>query len=242
MFNLPDNSLELKMSFIDQAKEVLQPEQVTRLELLAMKSANLESSMEEIDEMKALKQEVVRLIANRDRQKNLSFLKDGQYDINDILDVMGVKHEHIIQKSGMTLSDIFKVLNVTKKQATQAMNEVFKKGGTTDDNGFNGVLAVYGSEDVTMGRNNREANKLVISGGEKAFVSNLTDSGREWMTKTRKATAGPYVGQDIYDGINKVAQKFKFNKETLKKELGLIKAEEKAPATQNKKQEAKKAA
>jgi hypothetical protein len=193
------------MSFIDQAKEVLTPEQVTRLELLAMKSANFETSMEEIDEMKALRQEVTKLIANRDRQKNLAFLKDGAYDIKDILEAMGKDHHAVIKDSGLNIRDIFKLLNITKKEAMSAIKEVYVGGavGGNDSSKFNGVIAVYGSEDFSLNaRVTKELGKRVAEGGEKKFVENLTDSGREFMMQSRKATAGPYIGQDIYDGIN----------------------------------------
>lgn len=230
-------------TFIEQAKEVLSSEKVTRLELLARKSADFETSVDEDNELFELKKEVKQLIATRDRQKNLEFLKVGAYEIKDILEVMGTTHADVVKNSGLSLADIFKALNVNKKQVTQASNEFFKGVVSTDGDGkpkfYDGVFATYGAEDINLNaRIGKELGKLIAQGGEKTFVANLTDSGKEWIVKSYLSEKGPYKGQQIFKNLNDMAQKFKFNKETLKKELGLIKVEEKVPAP-TKKQEKK---
>lgn len=229
-------------AFIEQAKEVLNNEQVTRLELLARKAADFETTTEEDNELFELKKEVKKLIADRDRNKNLAFLKDGAYSVKEVLASMGADHQAVIKDSGLSINDIFKLMAITKKQAMQAVREVYTAGGNKEGDSVT-VIATYGSDDITMGRNSRELNAKVLSGKEKTLIANLTDTGRTWIMENYVSDKGPYKGQTIYPNINAVAQKFKFNKDELKKELGLIKeekkAETKAPA---KKAEDKKAA
>ena len=232
-------------TFIDQAKEVLTTEQVTKLELLARKSADFETSNAEDAELMELKKEVKRLVANRDRQKNLGFLKDGDYQLDDILEVMGTSKKQLIKDSGFTLADIINSLGVSKKEVVAAVNKAFpKEAGSAS---FNGVLATYGSEDITLtNRITKSVGKLITEGAEKTFVSNLTDAGKVWMMENYVSETGPYKGQTIYPNINMIATKFKFAKATLRKELGLdVKKEEpKAPPASEEKKEvkAKKAA
>ena len=66
------------MAFIDDAKELLNNEQFTKLQLLARKSADFETTIEEDMELAELKLEVKNLVAKRDAAKNLEFLKTGQ--------------------------------------------------------------------------------------------------------------------------------------------------------------------
>lgn len=212
-------------AFIDQAKEVLTTEQMSRLELLARKSADFDTNSDEDSEFIKLKQEVKRLVATRDRQKNLSFLKDGQYPLKDIL-------------------EIYKGIGNTKKQALQAINEVFPKDAGSAEAGFAGVLATYGNEDVTLNsRITKVLGKTIADGGVKMLVANLTDAGKEWITQSYVSEKGPYKGQTIFGNINKIATKFKFNKDALKKELSLGQMPAKAPnVAADKKAETKKAA
>lgn len=212
-------------TFLEQAKEVLSAEKVTRLELLARKSAEFDTNSDEDHEFIELKKEVKQLLATRDRQKNLAFLKDGAYDIKDILEVMGTNHQEVIKNSGLSLADIFKALGVNKKQVTQAVNEAFPKDGSNSNQAkFEYPLATYGTEDVTLNsRISKELGKLIKEGGEKGFIANLTDAGRDWIKQSYTSEKGPYKGQQIFGNLNFIAQKFKFNKDTLKKELGLVK-------------------
>ena len=232
-------------AFLDQAKEVLNNEQATRLEMLNLKSHNFDTTSDEDEELMALKKEVKKLVADRDRNKNLSFLKEGAYSIKDVLASMGADHQAVIKDSGLSIADIFKLMAITKKQAMSAIKEVYVTGAKPANDTFP-ALATIGSEDIVMGRNSRDNNKLVIAMGAKGLVENLTDQAKVWIRENYVSAKGPYVGQTIYPNVNKVAQKFKFQPKDIMIALGLIeeekKEEKKEPKAAAKKAEDKKAA
>jgi len=232
------------ISFIDQAKEVLTAEKASRLEMLNMKSHNFDTSTEEDEELFAIKKEVKQLIATRDRQKNLGFLKDGGYALEDILEVMGTSKQQLVKESGMTLSQILAVLGGDKKKVMKAVNEAFPKSvaeaAAEASKPFVGVLATYGSEDLDMDVRNKKVAALVAEGGEEGLIKALTDNAKEWIVKSYISDKGPFKGKPIYPNINVVATKFKFNKDILKQELGIIPkpapvVEEEKPAVKAKK-------
>lgn len=205
--------------FLDQAKEVLTSEQANRLELLNRKSHDFDTNSDEDEELLNLKKEVKKLVATRDRQKNLGFLKDGGYAIEDILEVMGTSKEKLVKESGMTLAQILTVVGGDKKKVMAAVNQAFPKTATEI---HAGVLATYGSEDLDLSVRNKKVADLVLKGGVKALVEGLTPTGSEWIMKNYLSKKGPYKNKLIYPNLNLVANKFKFDKEELKQELGII--------------------
>lgn len=192
--------------FLDQAKEVLTTEQVRRLEDLAKKAADFESNQEEDTELFNLKKEVKKLVANRDREKNLSFLKEGGY----------------------TIAELLKAVGATKDDITKAVKELFPAEAKSNEPL---VIATYGTEDFNINARVPTAlAKTIKTGKEKTLIKNLTEKGREWILDDREVKKGKYKGTFVYPNINKLNQKFGFDKETLKKELGLTKPAEKKAA------------
>jgi len=188
------------MSFLDQAKEVLDEAKVARLAELAKKSADFDTSSDEDTELFNLKAEVKKAIATRDREKNLTFLKDGGYTIEDILRFMKADEKSI--------KDALKTLHPTDKAVYVP---------------FDGVLATYGTDDYKLTGSTRALGAKVKAGGEATFVANLTEGGKEWMLKSRKKNKGTGV---IHYNVNAMASRFKFDKNKLMDALGINKKEE----------------
>lgn len=228
------------MSFLDQAKEVLDEAKVTRLELLARKSADLETTSEEDSELFTLKDEVKKAIASRDRAKNLSFLKHAGYSIKEILEEMGADHQAVIKDSGLTISDILKLLQVTKKEAQTALKQVYQSGNATSTTTatFDGVLAIYGTKELKLtDRMKAEFSNEIKAGGIATFVANLTAEGKEWLLQSRKKERGT---GEIYDNVNKMKTKFGFdNKQLLEALKKADEPKEEVKAPKGKKQEEK---
>ena len=188
------------MSFLDQAKEVLNSEEVTRLELLAKKSADFETNAEEDQALMELKKQVKKAIADRDRSKNLAFLNDGAY----------------------SLAEVLKAMKVDEKDIKSAVKELFPTD-TPVFVPFDGVLATYGTEDFKLVGSARALGAKVRESGEATFVANLTEGGKEWMLKSRKKNKGTGV---IHYNVNAMASRFKFDKNKLMDALGINKKQE----------------
>lgn len=184
------------MSFIEQAKEVLTSEEVAKLELLARKSADFETTHEEDNELIGLKKKVKEAIAQRDKEKNLAFVKE--YTLIEILQVFKPTQDD--------LNKAIKTLFPKEKAAVSEAIAKYKIGDKVHEvkNGERPVKAL--SEEIQKHK-------------EKGFVKALTDFGKAFMKETHVADAGPYAGETIYDSVNAIATRFKFNKAALLKEL-----------------------
>ena len=82
-------------TFIEEAKALLSEEKFNRLEYLRVKSNNFETNTEEEKEFFAVKEEVRKLINQRDKDKNLQFLTDPSIALVDILRVKKATKEEI---------------------------------------------------------------------------------------------------------------------------------------------------
>lgn len=216
---------DLKMAtFIEQAKEVLQQDQMNRLELLARKSADFDSSPEEDTELMELKREVKKLIANRDRDQNLKFIKDGGYSVEDVLGAMGIDSTYFLKN--MTFANALKAFSMDKKVMTKALKDHFDALSPKVPMTF--PLAIYGQDDVYFDkRQETKVSKAIKDGGVKLFVENLSDSGKAWLMENHVAEKGPYGGKTIYANVAKIVQKYKFDKKELMIALGIEKEEKK---------------
>lgn len=184
------------MSFIEQAKEVLTTEEVAKLELLARKSADFETTHEEDNELIGLKKKVKEAIAQRDKEKNLAFVKE--YTLIEILQVFKPTQDD--------LNKAIKTLFPKEKAAVSEAIATYKVGDK--------VYEVKNGE-----RPVKELSQEIKKHKEKGFVKGLTDFGKAFMNEKHKADAGPYAGEVIYDSVNAIATRFKFDKATLLKEL-----------------------
>lgn len=202
--------------FMENAKAVLESTKFARFELLHMKQNLLEVTDEEDMEFLSLKREVKKLVADRDRQKNLGFLKEAAYDINDILSVMGITKESIVKQ--FTLQDLIKMVATDRKTVNKAVAIAFPAVKAANS----GVLATFGNEDFSMGpRVTKALGSTIQKGGVKGFVEALTDAGKMYMMENYKSDAGPYKGSIIYPNVNTIATKFKFDKKALRIALGI---------------------
>ena len=189
------------MAFIDDAKELLTEIEFTKLQLLGKKSADFETSQEEDQELVELKALVKKKVAQRDAEKNLEFLKTGQYSIAIIL----------------------QILEVDQKELAKATKEIWPKAAASTD--VTEAIATYKigekTYEIKMGERleDREIGAAIKQGGVKKFIANLTEFGKEWITKSHVSDQGPFSGKTIFPNINSVALRFKFEKNDLKKEL-----------------------
>ncbi len=198
------------MAFIDNAKEVLTSEEFTKLELLNRKSADFDTTSEEDQELMALKKKVKETIAQRDKEKNLSFIKE--YTLMEILSVFKPSKDDWDKATGALFPK--PVVEVSEAISTY-------KIGDKEHSVKNGERPV------------KELGQAIKAGKEKAFVKHLTDFGKKFMAITHVAEAGPYAGDTIYDSVNAIALRFKFDKAVLLKELqtaNIIPKEEKKVA------------
>lgn len=186
------------MSFLDQAKEVLDEAKVTRLAELAKKSADFDTSSEEDTELFNLKAEVKKAIATRDREKNLSFLKEGGY----------------------TIAEILRAMNAQEKDIKKAVAEIYPTAKTVYKP-YAGVLANFDGKEYKLSEGNREVNKKVREAGVKPFVAGLTEEGKNWLMEG----IGKKRGEGFtYMNVQAIASRYKFDKKELMVALGLVEA------------------
>ncbi|MER3495014.1 MAG: hypothetical protein C4323_24140, partial [Mastigocladus sp. ERB_26_2] len=114
---------------------------------------------DEDNELISLKQMVKKLVAEKDREKNLQFLKDGEYNLMDIIKVVNPK------KESLNIGEIFTALALTKAEITKAMKTAFPAQATTATE----AIATYkvGDKDLSfkMGeRIDKELKKAIVAG------------------------------------------------------------------------------
>lgn len=203
------------MAFLDDAKELLTEMEFTKLQLLGKKAADFETTQEEDQELTNLKSLVKQKAAQRDAEKNLEFLKTGQYSIATIL--------QILKNQPYSIKEVLLILNPDQKELSKAIKEIWPKG--TSQNEVTEPIATYKIGEkiyqIKMGErlDDRDIGAAIKQGGVKKFVANLTDFGKEWITKSHISDQGPFSGKTIFANLNSVALRFKFEKADLKKEL-----------------------
>jgi hypothetical protein len=195
---------DFKVAFMDDAKDVLSADDFAVLEKLAKKVAEFDTNSDEDKQFLDLKQKVKKGLAERDRAKNLAFLKDGGYSVAEILRAMGITRDQFNQAK----SELFPNAPVATETIAVYANLKDEKGNAVDGNFKMGA-----------GRMPKELSNAIKKGKEKGLVANLTDFGKAWIAESSVPTQGPYQGQKIYKNLGDVAMRLKFNKDTLKKEL-----------------------
>lgn len=198
------------MAFIDDAKELLTDEQFTKLQLLARKSADFETTFDEDKELAELKSNVKNLVAKRDAAKNLEFLKTGQYSIETIIELMKPKT--------YDLNKILVLLEVSKEKLSKSLKELYPTQKENLD------IAIYQDGDKSYPFNlaNRvetALSKLIQAGKEKAFANALTEQGKIWILQNHISEKGKFKGETIYPNLSIICTKLKFDKKTLLNEL-----------------------
>ncbi|MFZ6755567.1 hypothetical protein ACO0KY_19650 [Undibacterium sp. Dicai25W] len=189
------------MAFLDDAKSVLSADDYAVLEKLAKKVSEFDTNSDEDKQFLDLKQSVKKALAERDRAKNLAFLKDGGYSIAEILKAMGITREQ---------------LNDAKAELFPNKTEISETIATYTINGTQYEFKMGGRMDKVL-------SDAIKKGKEKHFIANLTEFGKTWIKEFNIPTQGPYQGQEIYKSINEVVARIKtFSKDALKKELGIV--------------------
>lgn len=182
------------MAFIDDAKDVLSADDFTTFENLQRKVIAFDTNSDEDKLFLDIKQKVKKALAERDRAKNLAFLKDGGY----------------------TIVEILKAMDITREQFNQAKAELFPNTPVKVEN-----IATYPSGNFSMGdgRIPKELKQEILKGKEKAFVSHLTDFGKVWIREFNIPTQGPYKDEKIFKNVNAIVARLKFNKKVLLDEI-----------------------
>jgi len=198
------------MAFIDDAKELLNNEQFTKLQLLARKSADFETTIEEDMELAELKLNVKNSVAKRDAAKNLEFLKTGQYSIETVLELMNSQTYDLVK--------VLQILQVDKEKLNKAIKQLYPTQTTDLD------ISVYTINEKPQAYNlskriTTELSNAIKKGGVKEFVKNLTEDGRAWLEKNHISPKGKFKDKTIYPNVSTVAIKLKLDKDELIKEL-----------------------
>jgi hypothetical protein len=194
------------MAFMDDAKDVLSADEFASLEKLAKKVSEFDTNSDEDKLFFDLKSKVKKSLGERDRAKNLAFLKDGGYSIVEILKAMGITREQFND----TKSELFP--NTPKISETIAIYKALKNES--------GVATDY--EFKMGGRMDKVLSDAIKKGKEKHFVANLTDFGKTWIAEVNIPTAGPYADKKIYKHVGDVVARIKsFSKDGLRKELNI---------------------
>lgn len=198
------------MAFIDDAKELLNNEQFTKLQLLARKSADFETTIEEDMELAELKLNVKNSVAKRDAAKNLEFLKTNQYSIETVLELMNSQTYDLVK--------VLQILQVDKEKLNKAIKQLYPTQTTDLD------ISVYTINEKPQAYNlskriTTELSNAIKKGGVKEFVKNLTVDGRTWLEKNHISPKGKFKDKTIYPNVSTVAIKLKLDKDELIKEL-----------------------
>ncbi|MDO8775570.1 MAG: hypothetical protein Q7K57_44070 [Burkholderiaceae bacterium] len=85
------------MSFLEDAKSALGEAQFNKLESLARKSTNFETTSEDDQDLIDLKQLVRNRVSARERAGHLSFLTEEKYSVQEVLAAMKATKEDIEQ-------------------------------------------------------------------------------------------------------------------------------------------------
>lgn len=185
------------MSFLDDAKEALK-ERFDRLELLNRKVASFESTPDEDKELFDLKAEVIQFVAQRDKQKNLAFLKTG----------------------GFSLVDVLTAMSATKEQINKAVSQMFPPAiGMVLGEVKTVIDGKEKSEAIQMGKALSREAMASLKGNEKAFVKCLNAEGKAHLLATHISDAGPFKNKQIFTNLPPILTRFKLDKEKLVKEL-----------------------
>ncbi|MBU9553865.1 hypothetical protein [Burkholderia multivorans] len=187
------------MSFLNDAQEVLNAEEFAKLQELQTKSSNFEATGEEEKALFDLKGIVREKVAQRDKQKNLSFLNGKVYSIAEIITAGGYSDQEI--------KDFY-----TKK---------FPRGANTEIHQYASIKV--GETDVaikTGERISKEAKEAIKKMGLKKFVACITD--KPFFEKHTTPDVGIMAGKKVYKNINEQAKRLGFEPDAFKKELGIV--------------------
>jgi len=147
------------MSFLDDARDSLNEDEVANLKRLNQKSADFETTTDEEKVLFALKTKVKEFIGSRDRQKNLQVISGKAYSIKDILQVSGYD----------------------KKAILLALNSLFPR----EAKGETEVITTGSNFDYRDGKKyglQKEYADFKKDGLNKA-IQGLTDFGKSWIAK-----------------------------------------------------------
>ena len=194
------------MGLKEDAKEVLSEKDYASLMSLNEKARNFETTAEEEAELSKLIDKARNAIARREKTKQLSFLKNGDFTVAEVLSAM----------------------KATKKDINKAVSELFKGSASNSDSEVVGIFEIDGEkiEYRNDGRLNPKLSAALKANAdrEKFFVSGLTDFGRAYLTEGKPITVGQFSGKMGYKGITDTLKRFykhDFDRAKLMKELGL---------------------
>jgi len=195
-------------SFRDDAREVLTEEQFEDLQKLNRKSADFETTSEEEQKLQDLKTMVRQKIAERDKAKNLEFLKSGVFSLADVIKFMcGTDEEKVKKAITQAVRDMFPA----EEREPVSIATYKNKAGEEKH------LIMFAGK----GGRDDETTALVRDGKLAGFIKALHDDGMKWVTTAVIPDAGPYKGKNTYPNLNAVATRFKFDVKELKKQLKL---------------------
>lgn len=192
------------MSFLDDAKEVLNEEDFNKLQELQTKSTNFEATGAEEEALFKLKGEVREKVAQRDKQKNLSFLNGKVYSIAELITAGGY----------------------TDEEVKKFYNEKFPRGANTEVHHFATIKFTNKDkkeveEEIKTGeRISREAKEAIKKMGVTKFVATIID--KPYFEKFTTPDVGVRAGQKVYKHINEQAKRLGFEPDAFKKALGIV--------------------
>ncbi|MCB4345437.1 hypothetical protein LA345_16160 [Burkholderia vietnamiensis] len=191
------------MSFLNDAQEVLTAEEFAKLQELQSKSTNFEATGDEEKALFDLKGVVREKVAQRDKQKNLSFLNGKVYSIAEIIVAGGYTDEEI------------------KKY----YSEKFPRGANTEVHHFATIKFTNKDkkeveEQIKTGeRISREAKEAIKKMGVAKFVACIID--KPYFEEFTTPDVGIMAGKKVYKHINEQAKRLGFEPEAFKKALGI---------------------
>lgn len=186
-------------SFIEEAQAILGADEFAKLKSLAFKASNLETVTEEDNELAELKTKVQKAVAQRDKLKNLQFLKTGGFTVDDVLTAIGAD-----------VKEVKKWVKSNTAETAEAPSFIIGIFNTKD-----GKIEIRSNLKFAERSNASE----IAKAGAKKFVDSLNEAGKKWLAESHKATVGPYKGKLIHKNISTVATRFKFDKVALLKTI-----------------------
>lgn len=167
------------MTFIEEARAILSPEEMDILTALSVKSAAFETTAEEDKDLAGLKSKVHTAISDRDRLKSLEFLKSKSFSAFDVL----------------------KTANFTRQEVLKAVAQLFPSEVSE-------AISTYATGAYKEGeRMSKELKKAIDDGGVQGFVSGLTPFGRTFLSKSKVAAKGANAGKDSYPALAAAARR-----------------------------------
>lgn len=221
------------MSFIADAKEILNAEELAQLELLARKSADFDTTSDEDIKLFELKKKVKEVVAKRDKMKNLAVIGNKAYALDELLEASGYTHQDIFSQYE-NITDLLIAAGYDEEKQQEHFENAFKKPPKPKSEVYFGeyVINSVGQklEFKEGSRINKDAKEHVQKMPVKDFLNSIQPEAWAWISEINIPKQGPYKGKELYSNAKETAKRLELKEdELIKAIIAKKKADEKKP-------------